>query len=222
MQRLILALGAIAAGIAAIWALDGFSAFAAWVLDSQREVQTWLAGAIRSLRAGEAGALSAFLTICFGYGVLHAAGPGHGKLVIGGYGVARRVTARRLALLSLVSSLAQAAAAVVAVYAIVAVLGLSRQVAGDVVDGIMAPVGSAAIAALGLYLLWRGAKGLRIQRAALAHDHHNHGPPTALQANAHGPSVGAGAVRAHSPRVRSWPSSQALKRCGPARGRCLC
>jgi ABC-type nickel/cobalt efflux system permease component RcnA len=165
-------LGGLALALAALWAIGGFDAFSAWVMDSQRAVQGWLAGAIRALRAGQAGAWAAFLGLCFAYGVLHAAGPGHGKLVIGGYGAARRITARKLALLALVSSMAQAAVAVMAVYAIVAALGLSRQVAGEVVDGIIAPLGSAAIAALGLYLIWRGARGVLAQPRAYVHPSH--------------------------------------------------
>jgi nickel/cobalt exporter len=173
MRRLIWAGGALA--LAGLWAFGGFDAFGTWVMDSQRAVQGWLAGAIRALKAEQSGALAAFLGLCFAYGVLHAAGPGHGKLVIGGYGAARRITARKLALLALVSSLAQAVVAVIAVYAIVAVLGLSRQVAGDVVEGYIAPLGSAAIAALGLYLIWRGVRGVLAQhRAQIAHHPHDH------------------------------------------------
>ncbi|MFN3606736.1 MAG: hypothetical protein ACK4SS_05990 [Cypionkella sp.] len=190
MRRLSGVLGALALALAALWALGGFDAFSAWVMDSQRAVQGWLAGAIRALRAGQAGAWAAFLGVCFAYGVLHAAGPGHGKLVIGGYGAARRITARKLALLALVSSMAQAAVAVMAVYAIVAALGLSRQVAGEVVDGIIAPLGSAAIAVLGLYLIWRGARGvLAQQRAQLRAPHDFHEPH-----DSHGDACGCGHV----------------------------
>ncbi len=198
MWRLILAIVIFGELVLVMWATGQFANFGAWVLASQREVQDMLAGAIRALRSGDIGALAGFLGICFAYGVLHAAGPGHGKLVIGGYGFARRVTARKLAVVSVVSSLAQALVAVVAVYAIVAVLGLSRQVAGDVVDSIMAPLGSAAIAVLGLYLVYRGARGLRAQFAAQAHhDHHDHD---------HGPDCGCG--HAHGPTVDQVQTAQ--------------
>jgi nickel/cobalt transporter (NicO) family protein len=190
MRRLSGVLGGLALALAALWAIGGFDAFSAWVMDSQRAVQGWLAGAIRALRAGQAGAWAAFLGLCFAYGVLHAAGPGHGKLVIGGYGAARRITARKLALLALVSSMAQAAVAVMAVYAIVAALGLSRQVAGEVVDGIIAPLGSAAIAALGLYLIWRGARGVLAQQRAYVHPPHT-------PHDSHGDACGCG--HAHAP-----------------------
>ncbi len=213
MWRLILAIVIFGELVLVLWATGQFANFGAWVLASQREVQNLLAGAIRALRSGDMGALVGFLGICAAYGVLHAAGPGHGKLVIGGYGLARRVTARRLAVLSVLSSLAQALVAVLAVYAIVAVLGLSRQVAGDVVDSIMAPLGSAAIAGLGLYLVWRGAQGLRAQMAARRHDHdhhdhkghdhdhdhdHDHGPDCGC-GHAHGPTP-AQVAQAQSPR----------------------
>ena len=215
MWRLILAIVIFGELVLVLWATGKFADFGAWVLASQRDVQTLLAGAIRALRSGDLGALAGFLGICFAYGVLHAAGPGHGKLVIGGYGLARRVTARKLAVLSVVSSLAQAVVAVAAVYVIVAGLGLSRQVAGGVVDSIMAPLGSAAIAALGLYLVWRGVRGLRAQMAAQVHhdhDHHNHGPDCGC-GHAHGPTP-AQAAQAQSPReVAALIAGIALRPC---------
>jgi ABC-type nickel/cobalt efflux system permease component RcnA len=223
MWRLTLALVIVAALMLGLWGAGLLGDFSAWLRDSQREVQARLAGAIRALRAGEAGALAVFFAICFAYGLLHAAGPGHGKLVIGGYGVARRVTARKLALLSLISSLAQAAVAVAAVYLFVALLGLSRQVAAERVEGVIAPLGSAALLGLGLYLLWRGMRGLwRVYGRAAdpaqghvgahaghhhgddprhedGHDHgHDHGPDCGC-GHAHGPSV-AQVEAAHSPR----------------------
>ncbi len=220
MWRLILAIVIFGELVLVLWATGKFADFGAWVLASQRDVQTLLAGAIRALRSGDLGALAGFLGICFAYGVLHAAGPGHGKLVIGGYGLARRVTARKLAVLSVVSSLAQAVVAVAAVYVIVAGLGLSRQVAGGVVDSIMAPLGSAAIAALGLYLVWRGVRGLRAQMAAQVHhehdhhdnDHHDHGPDCGC-GHAHGPTP-AQAAQAQSPReVAALIAGIALRPC---------
>lgn len=220
MWRLILAIVIFGELVLVLWATGKFADFGAWVLASQRDVQTLLAGAIRALRSGDLGALAGFLGVCFAYGVLHAAGPGHGKLVIGGYGLARRVTARKLAVLSVVSSLAQAVVAVAAVYVIVAGLGLSRQVAGGVVDSIMAPLGSAAIAALGLYLVWRGVRGLRAQMAAQVHhehdhhdhDHHDHGPDCGC-GHAHGPTP-AQAAQAQSPReVAALIAGIALRPC---------
>ena len=74
-----------------LWATGSLGAIAQWAAEGQRDAQNALARAIRALRAGEAGALAGLLGLAFAYGVFHAAGPGHGKVLIGGYGVARRV-----------------------------------------------------------------------------------------------------------------------------------
>lgn len=184
--------------------------------EAQRAAQDRLAGAIRSLRGGEPGALLAFWAICFGYGVLHAAGPGHGKLVIGGYGVARRVPLGRLLGLALGSSLAQAAVAVALVYALIAVLGLARGAVEGTAERWMTPIGHAMIAGLGLWLVWRGARGLGRQGARAGHanestvhdhlDHHGHDD------HVHGPEC----THAHGPtlddveRVTNWRDAWAL------------
>jgi len=166
MRRTLMVLGlGLAVVLALLWlsgALDGLSAA---LRAAQRATQEQLAGAIRALRGGEAGALVTFWALCFGYGVLHAAGPGHGKMVIGGYGVARRVPVGRLTGLALASSLAQAAVAVALVYALVAVFGLARGAVEGAAERWVAPIGHAMIAGLGLWLMWRGVKGFKVQAA---------------------------------------------------------
>ena len=92
MRRTFLILGAaVAVGLALFWLTGGLSALEAWAVEGQRAVQDRLAGAVRAIKTGQPGALALLLGVCFGYGVLHAVGPGHGKVLIGGYGMGRRV-----------------------------------------------------------------------------------------------------------------------------------
>ncbi|NHB75142.1 nickel/cobalt transporter [Rhodobacter calidifons] len=184
--------------LAGLWLSGALDSLAAWLGSAQRAAQEQLAGAIRALRAGEAGALAAFWGLCIGYGVLHAAGPGHGKLVLGGYGLARRVPVARLAGLALASSLAQAAVAVILVYAAIGVLGLGRQAVEGAAERWVTPAGHAMIAGLGLWLVWRGAQGLRRQIAAVpAQGHHHHHD----RHHHHGHDHGPGCTHAHGPTV---------------------
>jgi len=183
--------------LALLWLTGALEGVTGVVQSAQRAAQERLAGAIRALRSGEPGALLAFWGLCLGYGVLHASGPGHGKLVIGGYGLARRVPVLRLAGLALVASLAQALVAVALVYALLAVLGLTRVAVEGVAERWISPVGHAMIAGLGLWLVWRGVRGLAGQgdghhdhehhsHAEGHHDDHEHGPHCA---HAHGPTL---------------------------------
>lgn len=205
-----------------MWLTGALEGLAGWLAEAQRTAQERLAAAIRALRGGEAGALAAFWAVCFGYGVLHAAGPGHGKLVIGGYGVARRVPVGRLSALALASSLAQAAVAVALVYAVVAVLGLTRVTVEGTAEQWMTPVGHAMIAGLGLWLVWRGVRGLSATQGTVAphehrhqdheHEHHGHEHHGHGHGHVHGPDCG----HAHGPsleeveRVSGWRDAALL------------
>jgi ABC-type nickel/cobalt efflux system permease component RcnA len=144
-----------------LWGLGGASDLAARAAGAQHEVQDAMARALRALRAGEPGALWALWGLCFGYGVLHAAGPGHGKLVVGSYGLGRRVRALKLAGLALAASLAQAATAVLLVLAGLLALGLTREGMQGLADRHLAVLSALMIAALGAWLAWRGARSLR-------------------------------------------------------------
>lgn len=179
-----------------LWATGSLGAIAQWAAEGQRDAQNALARAIRALRAGEAGALAGLLGLAFAYGVFHAAGPGHGKVLIGGYGVARRVRLVPLAALALASSLAQAAVAVALVYAGVLVFDWTRERMVGMAEGAMLAASHLAVAAIGLWLAWRGVRGLRRLAARdhglgrdHGHDHGHHHHHDDHCGHAHGPSV---------------------------------
>jgi ABC-type nickel/cobalt efflux system permease component RcnA len=166
------------------------------------------------VQAGQPAAWAGLLAVCFGYGVVHAAGPGHGKFVIGGYGVARRVPMLRLAVVALVASLAQAGVAVALVYAGVLALGWTRERMVGLAEGSLAAASWGVIGLIGLWLVWRGIGGIWGQRAVQerahshSHDHH-HGHD-----HDHGADCGCG--HAHAPsvaevaRLSGWRDTLAL------------
>jgi nickel/cobalt exporter len=178
----------IAAGGLLLWlfGLGGMDLISHWAALQQREAQNALAAGLRAVRAGEPGAWITLMGVCASYGFFHAAGPGHGKLLIGGYGAAARVTALRLSTLAVISSLAQALTAIMLVGAGALVLGWSRARMTDTAEQVLAPASYGAIAMVGLWLAWRGLRRVRSVRAAaaVAEDGTCHSC-----GHAHGPSV---------------------------------
>jgi len=193
----LVALGAVALWL---WGFGGAEQVARFAATAQRDVQNAMAGALRGLRAGEPGALATLWGLCFAYGFVHAVGPGHGKILIGGYGAGTRVPARRLAGLAVASSLAQAATAVVLVYGAVLVLGWGRAQMTALAEDVLAPLSYALIALVGGWLVWRGLGALR---AMPRDDARDTDPADAgvcgTCGHAHGPTVqeaaGVGSIR---------------------------
>ena len=152
-----------------LWVTGATDALAQWARTAQRDVQNAMAGAVRALRGGQPGAFLALMAVCFSYGFFHAVGPGHGKVLIGGYGVARRVGMLPLAGLALASSLAQAAVAVGLVGTGMLLLGWTRERLLDVGEGAMTNLGHVLVGAVGVWLMWRGIRG--VMRGQTVHDH---------------------------------------------------
>jgi nickel/cobalt exporter len=177
--------------LAYLWLSGGFSQIGVWAAGEQRNFQNGIARTLRALRGGEAGAYMLLLGSCFAYGFFHAIGPGHGKLLVGGYGMARAVPMLRLSLIALVSSLGQAVTAVLLAYGGLWLLGLTRDRMVGAAEDWLAPLSYTMIAAIGMWLVLRGLRRLQRAKAISGHDHAHHGHTEVCDScgHRHGPSV---------------------------------
>lgn len=150
-----------------------------WAVTQQRAFQNEMAGAVRAIRSGAPGGWAALLLAAGAYGVVHAAGPGHGKYLIGGVGMATSVPASKMVALAVVSSLAQALWAVIIVYGGFFIFQLSADRMTVLAEDWLAPASYLAIGVVGAILVARGARGV-MQPKNASHDHtscnHAHGP----------------------------------------------
>ncbi len=201
------------AGALGLWLAGADRVITLWALEGQREAQGAMAGALRRLRAGEGAAVLSLMAVCFSYGFFHAVGPGHGKLLIGGYGAARQVGAWRLSLVALTSSLAQGLTAVMLVGAGLWLIGLGREQMTDMADRWFAPLSFAAIALVGLWLVWRGARGLWRLRTVASHDHTGEGVVCSSCGHAHGPDPAALAKAGNAREVAALVAAVAIRPC---------
>ncbi|WP_425079808.1 nickel/cobalt transporter [Ruegeria denitrificans] len=175
MSRYLIVPVALACGLLLwFWGSGGFESLAAWAAGEQREFQNQIARSLRAARAEQPEAVATLLTVCFAYGFFHAIGPGHGKVLIGGYGLGRRVAFWRLSAISVLSSLGQAVTAVVLVYVGVLVFQMSRESLVGTTEQVMAPISYGAIALIGLWLVVRSLRSFaRRRKTASSHDHHH-------------------------------------------------
>ncbi len=65
---------------------DGVAELARFSADYQRRIQQSLSTSLRDIKSGSGSlALWTLVAVCFGYGVVHTLGPGHGKAVVVAY-----------------------------------------------------------------------------------------------------------------------------------------
>lgn len=141
----------------------------------QMELQRGLASAVRAVRDGGWLAAGPLAGISFLYGVAHAAGPGHGKAVIGAYVLADGRRLRRGLAIAWAAAMAQAVTAVTLISIATLTLGLTaRQAQAATVW--LEQAGYGLIFAIGLLMLWRGwARWRGSVAAAHEHEHEHHG-----------------------------------------------
>ncbi len=156
----------------------------AWLLETQAQINRELATAVRRLKSADP--FSATLTLAFlsfAYGVLHAAGPGHGKAVISSYVLADGRTVRRGILLAFMAAMIQALSALVLVGILVLVFRATG-VQMRVMEAWLETVSWALVALVGVWLVYYQ---LRTYFAgSTAHGHHdNHGHDHAHHDHSH-------------------------------------
>ena len=207
--RLVLPLGgALALGLG-VAALGGVGAVERGIVLLQRDFQAVLAGGIRALKADAPMASAALIWLGFLYGVIHAAGPGHGKVVLGSWAFSARASLMRVAVITVLAALAQASVAVGLVLGGAAAFGLGRKELSALAEGPVERASDIMIAGLGLWLLWRGLRGLWRARAVPHHDHHH---DHCGCGHAHAPDLDA-AAKASLPEALVLIGSVALRPC---------
>lgn len=162
--------------------------FFGWLQEQQRAFYGAMTASLDALRTD----WTAFWVLgglSFLYGIFHAAGPGHGKVVISSYVLANETQLRRGVLLSVLSAMLQSLVAVVFVLIAAGLLGMTSIAMGDAANWI-GIASYALVALLGLWLVARKVFGWgdhhHEDMAHKAHEHlhghehhdhdHHHGP----------------------------------------------
>ena len=174
-----------------LWLLVPWGQVLHWATQQQRAFQSAMAGALRAIRGGEPSAIWTLCSATFAYGFVHALGPGHGKVLLGGAALASGATLGRMAALTLASSLAQSASAILLVGAIGFGLGWATRDLVGLTETWLAPASALVISAIGILLIVRGLRSwprLATQSHA-GDDHHAHARGECGCGHAHGPSV---------------------------------
>lgn len=129
-----------------------FARFMARIVAWQTTFNRALTDGLKQLGAG--GTFWWLGGLSFLYGIVHAAGPGHGKVVISTYLVANEARIRRGVAIAFLAAFAQAVVAVAVISVMAAILNMTSM-AIDSTAKVFEAGSFALVAALGLYLLAR-------------------------------------------------------------------
>lgn len=148
--------------------------FYAWTINTQHKVHRALASAVKDLKTGNPLWAALVLgAISFAYGVLHAAGPGHGKAVISSYVLANERTVKRGIALSFMAAAIQGLSALVIVAILVLVLH-ATSLDIKATEGWIETLSWGLVTLIGIWLLYTQLKVLMSgwQRPTTADIHH--------------------------------------------------
>lgn len=166
------AVGALTLAMAAL--PGGFGGGWSWLVqliaETQRGLHRDLADAVRAVRdAGPAAALW-LIGLSFAYGIFHAAGPGHGKVVISTYLLTHESRLKRGIALAFASSLVQGLSALLIVWVAVGLLGWAFRDARGAADDLEL-ASFALVGILGFVLMAAAARRLWVRHTTTGHTH---------------------------------------------------
>ena len=184
---LLLSVLLISLAVAALMALDLpalWDRLVVYGVQMQRDLHRDLASAMRAVQASDGAAFWSLVSLGFLYGVFHAIGPGHGKVVISTYLATHESRLARGIALSLLSSFVQGLTAILLVGGVALVAERSMRESQGL--GIWLEVLSYGLVILiGFFLTLRGVRRLKRSFHRHTHDHdhaecsHGHGPNAA-------------------------------------------
>jgi ABC-type nickel/cobalt efflux system permease component RcnA len=145
-----------------------------WARDKQQGFYRAMSGALRNIKTGAPLAAAwTLMLLSFGYGVFHAAGPGHGKAVISAWLLATENELRRGMLIAFLSALIQAMTAILIVSILLLVVASVGAAARDVA-GVLESASYGLIGLMGLFLVWTAFRPAHHDHGHHGHGHHDH------------------------------------------------
>lgn len=148
------------------------------VQEAQRAFHDAIAGNMTALRDDASWPVFwAVISASFLYGVFHAVGPGHGKIVVGTYLLADGGTLKRGLWITALSSLLQGAVAVLLVVGLFHLLGLARQKT-EFAAAWFEAASFGLVALLGVHMIWRGINAYTHRGCSHTHCAHGHAADT--------------------------------------------
>ncbi len=154
---------------------DSVADLARYSAEYQRRIQQTLSTSLRDVKSGSGSlALWTLFSVCFGYGVVHTLGPGHGKAVVVAYfldstrpraWIEGVFAGTWIAFTHTVAALLLAGA--LKLFAVVGLLGALREVRNVEIASYVLILG------IGFWRLWAGLTG-RVHEHHHGHDHHDH------------------------------------------------
>lgn len=161
------------------WALQGplevsYIQFLTWVYAHTREFQEMLTQSVKSLADDTTlSTTMALVGASFLYGVFHAAGPGHGKIILSTYLLSQPERIGKSVALAAASSLVQGLVAIFLVYGLFFIFGVvSRDM--NIAVSWSERLAFALVVVIGFMLTWRGIKPFLRNRGSRKHDAHSH------------------------------------------------
>ena len=167
----------------------------------QRDLHRGLSDAVRSVEREGLFAVWSLISLSFLYGVFHAAGPGHGKLIIATYLATHESRLKQGIWLAIGSALAQGVVAVLLVETTVALLGASFSAANKTALQLES-ISYALVTLLGGFLMVSAARRLWLGH----HHHHDHNDD-----HRHEESTHAHHCHAHMPVPGDLPERMSLR-----------